>query len=190
MIIGVTGTLGAGKGTVVEYLRQTRMFMHYSARSFLLEEVERLNLPPVRDSLNIVGDDLRKRYGPSYVVEQLFQRATRIGGNAVIESLHTVGEAEYLKSQGALIIGVDADIHTRYERILKRKSMTDHITFEKFQEDNEKEIASDDPTKHNIRGVIDCADLKIMNDGTAEELCAKVEKFLTERMKSVETQNT
>ena len=33
IIIGITGTLGAGKGTVVEYLKK-KSFKHYSVRSF------------------------------------------------------------------------------------------------------------------------------------------------------------
>jgi len=40
IIIGITGTLGAGKGTVVEYL-QEKGFRHYSARGFITKEVEK-----------------------------------------------------------------------------------------------------------------------------------------------------
>ena len=38
MIIGITGTLGAGKGAVVEFLKQ-KDFKHYSVRNFLIEEI-------------------------------------------------------------------------------------------------------------------------------------------------------
>jgi len=34
MIIGITGTLGAGKGTIVEILKK-KWFGHYSVREFL-----------------------------------------------------------------------------------------------------------------------------------------------------------
>ena len=36
IIIGITGTLGAGKGTIVAYLIETRQFMHYSVRRYLI----------------------------------------------------------------------------------------------------------------------------------------------------------
>ena len=39
LIIGITGTLGAGKGTVVEYLVEKKGFDHYSVRAFLLKEI-------------------------------------------------------------------------------------------------------------------------------------------------------
>ena len=36
-IIGITGTLGAGKGTIVDYLVQKKGYVHYSVRSFIAE---------------------------------------------------------------------------------------------------------------------------------------------------------
>ena len=36
--IGITGTLGAGKGTIVEYLQKEKGFSHYSVRAFLTDE--------------------------------------------------------------------------------------------------------------------------------------------------------
>ena len=179
MIIGIAGTLGAGKGTVVKYLLETRGFRHYSARKFLLTEITRRDLPAaVRDNMSLVANDLRSKYGAGYIIEQLFEQAQKAGGDAVIESLHTQSEAEFLKSNKALVLGVDADIKTRYERILKRESETDHVTFEKFLEDNKREIASDDPKKHNIQKVIDMADVKLTNNGTPEELFLQVEETL------------
>ncbi|HEX3095769.1 MAG TPA: AAA family ATPase, partial [Patescibacteria group bacterium] len=45
IIIGITGTAGSGKGTVVEYLVSKYGFKHYSARGFITEELVRRNLP-------------------------------------------------------------------------------------------------------------------------------------------------
>ena len=39
-IVGITGTLGAGKGTVVEYLTQQKGFKHYSARGLLNQIID------------------------------------------------------------------------------------------------------------------------------------------------------
>ena len=177
MLIGIAGTLGAGKGTVVEYLK-TRGFVHYSVREFLWQEVDRRGLERVRDNLSVVANDLRSKYGPGYIIEEIYKQAVAQDGNIIIESLHTPGEATFLRDRGAYILGVDADIETRYKRIKLRGTETDHLSFAKFKEDNEREIASTDPSKHNILKVIGMADYVLTNNGTLEELHVQIDEFL------------
>ena len=169
MIIGVTGTNGAGKGTVVDYLVQEKGFKHYSARDFLVEEIERRGMPVDRNSMNIVGNDLRAKNGPAYVIEQLFARAQETGGDAVIESVRAVGEAEFLRANGVKLLTVDADPRVRYERVVGRGTGTDKVDFETFIAQEERELTSTDPTKHNMLGVMERADYKLENNGTLKE---------------------
>jgi dephospho-CoA kinase len=125
VIIGITGTLGAGKGTVVEYLVKERGFRHYSVRAFLLEKIRELGMPENRDSMLAVGNRLRAEHGSSYAVDQLFLRALEAGGNAVIESVRTTGEVASLRQKGQFILlAIDADPQIRYERIVIRNSET------------------------------------------------------------------
>lgn len=178
MIIGVTGTNGAGKGTVVECLVEQFGFKHFSAREFILEEVKRRNLPLNRDSTTLVGNELRTEHGPSYIIEQLFARALEEGGDVVIESVRAIGEAEFLQSHGALLWAVDADRRMRYERITKRGSETDHVSFEKFVTDEEYDLVSPDLNKQNILAVVARADKVFLNEGTKESLFLQVEAEL------------
>ena len=90
-IIGITGTLGAGKGTIVDYLVQKKGYVHYSVRAFLSEEVKRRGLEVNRDTLTSVANDLRANNSPSYIAEQLYDRAYNNGKDAVIESIRTPG---------------------------------------------------------------------------------------------------
>jgi dephospho-CoA kinase len=178
LIIGITGTSGAGKGTVTEYLVTKKGFRHYSARAFIVEEIERRGLPVDRDSMIAVSNDLRKKHSPSYIIEQYVLRAEKEGKNAVIESIRTEGEAELLHQKGALLISVDADQKIRYERIHARKNETDNVTFEEFQVQEEIEKFSADPGKHSISSVMKMADIHLVNNGTVEELECMVEEAL------------
>lgn len=177
MIIGITGTNGSGKGTVVEHL-VSKGFAHFSARAFITEEIERRGLPVNRDNTRLVANDLRQAHGPAYVVESLFKEATTAGGDAVIESVRTIGETEFLKSQGALIFAVDADRKTRYDRAVLRGSATDKVSFETFCEQEDREMSSTDPWDMNVFGVMALADYTIRNDGTIDELYAQVGEIL------------
>jgi dephospho-CoA kinase len=178
MIIGVTGTNGAGKGTVVDYLAKEKDFKHYSVREFLYEEIDRRGLERNRNSTNIVGNDLREKFGAGYPVEQLYLRAKEQGGNAVIESIRTVGEVEFLKSHEVALWGVDADQQVRYERSVLRKSELDRISFEKFCELEDLEYRNADPAKHNVLGVMAMADTTLYNNGSVQDLYAQVEEAL------------
>ncbi|MCK4650352.1 hypothetical protein KAT36_03920 [Candidatus Pacearchaeota archaeon] len=82
MIIGITGTLGAGKGTIVECLLR-KGFEHYSVREFLVDEILKRGLEPNRENMVLVANDLRASFGASYIVEELYRKAEEKGGDAV-----------------------------------------------------------------------------------------------------------
>ncbi len=177
MIIGITGTLGAGKGTVVEYLKQ-KGFTHYSVRDFLTVELTKRGMEKNRDNMLLVANDLRSTFGPGYIAEQLVAQAVENGGDAVVESIRSLGEGATVKASGGLMWAVDADIKVRYGRISKRASETDKVSFEKFVQDEQAEFANTDPTKNNIKKLIETADAVFTNNGTQEELFTQVEKAL------------
>lgn len=178
MIVGITGTNGAGKGTVVEHLVR-KGFSHFSVRDFIIEEIVRRSMPVNRDSANMVGNDLRKTCHPAYLVEQLLARAQAQEGNAVIESVRAIGEAEFLKSRGALIWAVDADRRIRYERVVLRGTALDKIPFEKFCRQEDREMNQKEKFDMNIAGVISMADSVFVNNGKPQELYARIEKVLS-----------
>jgi dephospho-CoA kinase len=179
IIIGITGTLGAGKGTVVEYLVGKRGFDHYSVRSFLLKEINRRGMAENRDSMVTVANELRGKHGPSYVTDQLYFEAAQVGKNCIIESIRTPGEIDSLREKGRFFLfAVDADPLVRYQRITARQSETDHISFDTFTEDEAREMNTSDPNKQNLKACIREADFVMNNNGSREELFAEVEKIL------------
>lgn len=176
-IIGITGTLGAGKGTVVDYL-QHKGFKHYSARSFFIDELKRRNIEANRDTITELANELRRTHGAGYVAEELYKKALADGADAVIESIRTPAEARVLASKGTFtLLAVDADPNIRYERISGRGSETDNVSFEKFLADEKREMQNDDETKQNIKAVMEKADAVITNNGSLEDLHAQVDKI-------------
>ncbi len=181
LIIGITGTLGAGKGTIVEYLTETKGFLHFSVRAFLLEEIRRLGMPENRDSMFNLANKLRAENTPSYVTDQLFLRAEKTARNCIIESIRTPGEITSLRSsKNFQLFAVDALPEIRYQRIYERKSETDSISFETFRENEIREMTSTDPNKQNLAECIRQADFVFENNGDKEALFLQVEKALAE----------
>lgn len=178
-IIGITGTLGAGKGTIVEYLTRDKGFLHYSVRGFLVEELGKRNMSVNRDTMTELANELRSIHGPAYIADQLHEKALQKQQNAVIESIRTPGEVDYLKAKGNFVLfAVDADAEIRYQRISERKSETDDISRETFLDNEKREMESTDPNKQNLKKCIAMADYVFSNNGTIAELHEKVENVL------------
>lgn len=178
MILGVTGTIGAGKGTVVEYLQREKGFAHYSVRDFLVEELGRRGMPLNRDTMREVGNEIRATHASAYIIEQLYERAAGRQAPALIESVRALGEARFLKGKGALLVAVDADRRIRFDRVKARGSSTDDIDFDTFVSHEELELASTDAAGQNLIGVMQMADYRIENDGTLEELHREIGMML------------
>jgi dephospho-CoA kinase len=179
MIIGIAGSFGAGKGAVVEYLIQQKGYTHYSASGFITEEIKRLGLPVNRDSMILIGNKLRAEFGPSYIVEALYEKAKEEGGKAVIESLRAVAEVRKLKELGGTVIGIDATPEIRYGRAYARGSEKDHVTLEHWLTQEKQESNPDDPTKQDIFNALQESDFIIENNGTVEDLHRSVDEVLS-----------
>lgn len=178
-IIGITGTMGAGKGTIVEYLTSRHGFTHYSVRGYLINIIEQRGMPVNRDSMVIVANELRANNKPSFIAEELFKEASQRGGNCIIESIRTVGEISELKSKGNFsLFSVDADRSIRYERIVKRGSETDSVSYETFAENEEREMKAEDPNKQNLSACMKLADVHFSNNGTFDELYSEIDRAL------------
>ncbi|MFH0711954.1 MAG: dCTP deaminase [archaeon] len=176
MIVGVSGTLGAGRGVMVEYLKK-KGFRHYSVQDFLSEEILKRGLSLNRVNVVLVVNDLRERFGMSYIVEELYKKAEKEGGNCVIEGVRCPGEAVALKNKKEFILfGVDADVETRYARIIEDGNST--TSFDEFMEQEQKEIMSGSLNEQNLKKCVEMADYVFKNDWTIAELHRKLDGVL------------
>lgn len=179
MLIGITGTLGAGKGSVVDYLVRAKGFRHVSARLIWTKELEARNIEVNRNNMVILANQLRAEHGADYFMRLALEMIKDNREKVVVESIRTTAEAELLKAKHGILLAVNADIALRYKRIGGRGSALDNVTFEEFIAQEQKEMLNEDPNKQNIAKVMELADYKIINNGTLEELELETNLFLS-----------
>lgn len=179
MIVGITGTIGAGKGTVVDFLVREKGFTHLSVRDFLIGEIRRRGLEVEdRDVMRMVANELRAEHGPAHIIKSLYESAMDRAVPTLIESIRAIGEADFLKGNGVFLLAVDAERKLRYERIVARGLSTDHVDYETWVMQEERELAAVEPWDMNIIGVMQMADARIENNGTLDELHERTEEVL------------
>lgn len=186
LLLGITGTAGAGKGAVVDYLVDKYGFLHLSVRNFLLEEIRRRGLENVnRNVMGDVANELRRDHSPSYIVETLFSQAAKTSEPLiVIESVRVPAEIHALRnkawSSNFRLLSVDADSKLRYERISRRNSETDHVTYDEFMVQEQLEMHNVDKFKQNLHVCAEESDFAITNNGSLLSLHQSIDVLVAE----------
>ncbi|HSH31675.1 MAG TPA: hypothetical protein VK963_03365 [Candidatus Saccharimonadales bacterium] len=174
MIIGVCGTFAAGKDAVAEYLA-TKGFLHVSTGDLLRAYIQKHQLGSLeRDNLRIVANKIRAEKGGGYFAELALGRTRQ---PLVVSGIRTVGEVAALRQAGGHLIAVDAPINRRYQWA-KGRGRLDHVT--SVDDFKRQELAEEghSPTDSQITIVISMANFNIANDGTLEQLHAKIDEVL------------
>lgn len=180
MIIGVTGFIASGKGAVADRLVE-KGFIKFTFSAPIKEELIRNGMEVTRKSLQDMGNLMRCKFGDGYWADMLVKKM-QVGKNYVVEGIRNPGEIVRLKIAGDfMLLGVDAPIERRLQWILQRNKESDPKTTEEIEkmELRDKGVGEASYGQQNAK-CFELADLKIVNDGTVEDLKNQVDKILKE----------
>jgi len=177
ILVGLTGTHGAGKGTITTYLCTTHNFVRFSVSEFLAAEAVRRGRTPDRHVRHDIANEYRAK-GPTALMEAVFATVDPNSERVVLEPQYTVEEVQFIKNKGGTVIAVDAPLEVRYARVHVRGSTKDDVSFEDFKRAQEVEMQAVREGEQNLSAAIALADEHIVNDGTQEELYAKVQHIV------------
>lgn len=183
MILGITGTDGAGKGTVVDYLVHSKNFTHCSARAIWEQEFLNRGIESSRVNMRLVANEMRAQFGNDFLVTYYLKKIVEENlQDVVIESIRTIDEVKTLKAHGGLLLAVDADQNIRYSRIQSRASSSDNVSLEEFIQQEQLEM--NDPNPHGMQKakVMESADYTIVNNISITDLVTQTE-FALKKMK-------
>lgn len=179
MILGITGTDGAGKGAVVKYLVEKKGFTHYSSRELITEKINEKGIAINRENMRLVANELRREHGNDVLVQLALQKArTEHATHFIIESIRAFAEVQTLHEAGGILLAVDANQNARFRRITGRKSESDNVTFAEFIAHEKLEMNDPDPNGMQKAKVMEAADYTIINDTSLRELNKQLDVFL------------
>ena len=177
MIVGLTGTNGAGKTAVSEMLRE-RGYGYQSLSDEIRAELKRRGLPATRENLIAEGIALRSRFGPAALAERVAQR---LNGDRdwVVDSVRNPHEVAALRRDpGFRLLFVDAPPEIRYERTRSRADERTPGSFEQFQAEELRETTSDDPAAQQLHACQQLADETLWNDADLGEVERRLDLLL------------
>lgn len=176
IIIGSVGEIASGKGTVAKYLLTKYHATEYRFSNILKDILDRVYLDVVRENLAKLSFGLRKYYGQDILAHALAQDIENDNSQIIsVDGIRRVADLKYLKEmKNFILVYVEADLETRYERLIGRNEKQDDQTktFEEFKNDHQLE------TEVSIRELKDIADVIIDNNGTVEELYTQVDNLI------------
>lgn len=179
MIVGLTGTFAAGKGTVAEYLIG-RSFQYYSLSDELRLLLRQKGFMPSRDNLAKAGNELRRKYGAGFLAELVIKRLRGSPSvtNSIVDGIRNLGEVEALRQmKDFFLIAVDAPVDIRFERAKQRGTERDTSSFSRFLVQEKREMAGS-TNEQQVALCMKEADFTIKNDGDFKKLYKQIDKIL------------
>jgi len=180
IIIGLTGPIAGGKGIVADFLKE-KNFFYSSTSDRIREELKKRKKEITRENLQIVADDLRKKFGPKVLAKRTWDKVIKQKNNfCVIDSIRGEAEVDFLKTKpNFYLIGITAPRKLRFQRVKERNREKDPITYKSFLETDKADFKSGQGKfGRNIKKCLKKADLLLKNTGTLRELEKKINNYL------------
>ena len=186
MIIGVVGQIAAGKGIIVNYLTGHLGFTSFSLSSIIHSELKKKGIQEfTRQTLQDVGDELRRGYGDDVLVRRLNevikgQKKDRI----VIEGIRNPGEIEYLKkNSNFILIGVKANREIRFKRRLSRSKKWDPKNYSDFIKVDRRDLGVDqDRSGQHVSKCFAYCDYILTNNKDLKDFEKKIEELFKHKL--------
>lgn len=181
IIIGLTGSLCSGKGTIANHLIELG-FHHQILSDRIRDEIRSRGQEISRTLLQDVGNELRLNFGGAILAERTFEIIANLPGNIVIDGVRNPDEIDFLRNNlNAKIIGVHAPKEKRLEWYLGRAKDRgeDGKTPEAFERDDNRDFGIGEPENgQQVGKCLEMADILLWNSGPKSELYKECDLYL------------
>jgi len=165
IVIGVSGTLCAGKGVVAGILKSLGCDLT-TLGVIVRESLQSKGIEATRENQQNEGNRLRKELGGQILAEKALVRYTHSKAPLVIDGIRNMAEVEYLeKNSKFFLIGVDAPLELRFGRSNARNRDPQLGDYDMFKAEDARDRGLNEPaTGQQVGECLNRADFMIMNN--------------------------
>ncbi|MFH1867182.1 MAG: hypothetical protein ABIJ81_03845 [Patescibacteria group bacterium] len=180
IILVLVGEKLSGKEMVSRYLVKHYGFVSFRFSKILVDILKIINLPVTRvNEINLISG-LRERFGAAILAEVIVEKIRRgIKRRVVIDGLRHPAEYDVLsKLPGFKLVYITAGLQTRFARAKARgeKVGETHFTLQQFKREEKM------PTEIYIKRLGKRAQVKIINEGSLNNLYSEIKKKLSKNI--------
>jgi len=172
MIIGLTGSMGCGKGEVVKILEKEG-FKYVTLSMMVREEARKRGVPEEREKLMEVGNSMRKEGGAGVLAKRALETIRSSGYDKwVVDGIRNQAEIDELRNgEKVYIVGIKTDLDLLVERIINRNRESDAKTRDEIVHKVHREWGEGEPEDgQQVGKCMEKVDELIDNNGTLEDL--------------------
>lgn len=170
----IAGMAGAGKTEFANYCRSLGVQV-VQMGELVREKVKEYHLEPTGKNIARVANEERLKKGADVWARRTAQVVGN--GNTVIDGTRSEAEVAHFRSsfgKNAIVVAVYASAGIRFERLRARNREDVPLTLGEFEERDRRELG------WGLGNVIALSDRTIGNEGSMEELKAKIKELLGE----------
>ena len=177
IIIGLTGPMVTGKGTIADYLKEKHQANVYGFSGPLRDVLKRLHLPIVRENMAKLSEALRGTFHQHLISATIVHDIQEDTADIIVlDGIRRPSDLQRASElEGFVLVAVHAEQLTRYQRLLKRSQNLDDQSksLEDFQNDEQAEADREIPAvMSHARHIID-------NNGDMETLYAQIDSLMS-----------
>lgn len=176
-VIGIVGTIAAGKDTAGDHIANVLNIPSFQISSPLKEICTETGVEPTRDTLIALGTQLAAEHGDGYLAEYILERMPE---RAVITGMRQLGQIAVLEANSNLtLLSIDADSSIRFERAKRNDKLGEAKTLKEFVA---RELAENSaPNAQRLFEVMNLSEFRLSNEASIEDLYAQLDSIFAEK---------
>lgn len=148
LIIGLSGKICAGKDTSAQYIEDivsqklSKKVTHLHFSDLLTDFLAEMGVEKSRKNYHNLSQIFFKHFGPSVFADAVYKKTLESNSDIIIwNGMRSAYDVSLLKRfKNHIIVYIEANLESRYERLLKRNRNSGDITksFEEFKQDQSR----------------------------------------------------